>query len=193
MKKFIASLRLHLSMILFLLAALLLPAGAFAAEPAKDTMDMGGMSMDKPADVKTAKTLAKDVPTSYPLDVCPVSDQKLGAMGKPVVINYKGREVRFCCPACPKEFDKDPAKYLKKMDEQIIKKQKPAYPLATCVVSGDKLQHSEMGDPVDYIYKNQLVRFCCSGCVKTFEKNPAPYLKKLADARTAAAKKKSAK
>jgi hypothetical protein len=50
------------------------------------------------------------------LTTCPVSGDKLGAdMGKPVVIVYQGQEVKFCCPMCPAEFDKDPAKYMAKI------------------------------------------------------------------------------
>jgi hypothetical protein len=32
-------------------------------------------------------------------------------MGDPVVIVHEGVEVRLCCAACRKEFDRDPAKY----------------------------------------------------------------------------------
>jgi YHS domain-containing protein len=42
-------------------------------------------------------------------------------MGKPVVIQYEGHEVQFCCPSCQKEFKKDPAKYLKKIDDAAKK------------------------------------------------------------------------
>jgi len=70
-----------------------------------------------------------------------------------------------------------------------------AYPLATCVVSGDKLDEVTMGGPIDYVYQqngkpDRLVRFCCKDCVKDFEKEPAKYLKKIDEA--AAAKAKSA-
>ncbi len=50
------------------------------------------------------------------LKTCPVSGDKLGGgMGKPYVFIYKGQEVKLCCPDCKAEFDKDPAKYLKKI------------------------------------------------------------------------------
>ncbi len=60
----------------------------------------------------------------YPLDVCVVSGEKLGSMGKPAVLVHEGREVQFCCPACIPKFKEDPAKYLKKLDE-AERKQKP--------------------------------------------------------------------
>lgn len=57
----------------------------------------------------------------YTPTTCIVSGDKLGEMGKPVVFEYKGQEVKLCCKDCRKDFDKDPAKYLKKLEE---KKQK---------------------------------------------------------------------
>src|SRR3954468_18690921 len=58
---------------------------------------------------------------AYPLATCVVSGEKLGEMGKPVVIKHDGREVRFCCGECQKDFTKDPARYLNKLDEAAKK------------------------------------------------------------------------
>ena len=52
---------------------------------------------------------------AYPLKTCVVSGEKLDEMGKPVVINYKGTEVHFCCNGCIKKFNADPEKYLVKL------------------------------------------------------------------------------
>ena len=49
------------------------------------------------------------------LKTCPVSDEKLGEMGKPVVFVFEGQEVKLCCKGCKKDFDKDQAKYMKKI------------------------------------------------------------------------------
>jgi YHS domain-containing protein len=48
---------------------------------------------------------------------CPVSGDKLGEMDKPFAFTYKGQEVKLCCKGCKKNFDKDPAKYIKKIEE----------------------------------------------------------------------------
>lgn len=56
-------------------------------------------------------------PKPYPLDTCLVSGEKLGGMGKAYVFTYEGREIRFCCKGCMKDFKKEPAKYLKKLDD----------------------------------------------------------------------------
>ena len=54
----------------------------------------------------------------YKPDTCIVSDEKLGEMGNPVVFDYKGQEIKLCCKDCRKDFDKDPAKYLKVLEEK---------------------------------------------------------------------------
>lgn len=71
-----------------------------------------------------------------------------------------------------------------------------AYPLTTCVISGDKLEAGDMGPPINYVYKEEgkpdrLVRFCCKGCIKKFKKDPAKYLKEIDDAAAAKAAGKS--
>jgi hypothetical protein len=63
------------------------------------------------ADAKTEK------PKEDKLATCPVSGDKLGEMGKPFVFIYKDQEVKLCCKSCKKDFDKDPAKYMKKIRE----------------------------------------------------------------------------
>lgn len=51
------------------------------------------------------------------------------------------------------------------------------YPIDYCIVSGEKL--GDMGDPVKYEYKDRTVYFCCKGCIKKFEADPAKYLAAL--------------
>lgn len=54
-------------------------------------------------------------------EICVVSGDKLGEMGKPYVFEYKGQEIKLCCKDCRKDFDKDPEKYMKKLE---VKKEK---------------------------------------------------------------------
>ena len=84
--------------------------------------------------VTVALTAAADdaaKPKPYPLKTCVVSGEKLGGdMGDPYVFVYKdknvkddpGREIKFCCKDCRKDFDKDPAKYIKKLEAAEAKK-----------------------------------------------------------------------
>ena len=69
---------------------------------------------------------------SYPLQVCVVSDEKLGSMGKPAEYIYRAegqpdRLVMFCCSGCEEDFMKAPAEHLAKIDAAAAKS-KPAAP-----------------------------------------------------------------
>ena len=65
----------------------------------------------------TVRAEEKSTTKPYPLTTCVVSGEKLGSMGKPFSYDHEGREVRFCCKNCVKDFKKEPAKYLKKLDD----------------------------------------------------------------------------
>jgi YHS domain-containing protein len=67
------------------------------------------------AESKDASAAKKDTP--YPLSVCLVSDEKLGEMGEPHAIKYKGREIKFCCESCEKDFRDNADKYVAKLDK----------------------------------------------------------------------------
>jgi len=56
-----------------------------------------------------------------------------------------------------------------------------SYPLTTCVVSHDEVGGTS--DTVDALYDGRLIRFCCKGCVKSFNKNPEKYLKEIDSAK----------
>ncbi len=58
-------------------------------------------------------------------------------------------------------------------------KAKP-YPLAFCLVSGEKFAGSEM-TPFEMVHEGQTIKFCCKNCVKDFKADPKKYLTKLAD------------
>jgi YHS domain-containing protein len=72
-------------------------------------------------------TARADTSTNAPvkpdkLTTCPVSGEKLDSMGNPYVFVYQGQEVKLCCSGCKKDFDKDPAKYLKKIQDAAAPK-----------------------------------------------------------------------
>jgi hypothetical protein len=68
------------------------------------------------ADKKDAKAKA------YPLQTCIVSDEKLGEMGEPYAFVHEGQEIKLCCKPCQKDFNKNPKKYLKKLEKTDKKK-----------------------------------------------------------------------
>jgi len=46
--------------------------------------------------------------------VCPVMG---GKINKDLYVDYQGQRIYFCCKGCPATFEKDPEKYMKKLDE----------------------------------------------------------------------------
>ncbi len=159
------------------LAMISINAWTCSEHPAVRMTDKGACPLCEKELVRTKVTIqGTDAKTDlYTLTLCSVCSAEVGA--KPVILAIADREVRFCCGDCAKAFQADPATYFQKIDQKIIEKQAATYPLTTCPVSGETL--GSMGDPVDYIYNNRLIRFCCGSCVKAFKKDPAPTLAKL--------------
>ena len=55
---------------------------------------------------KIDEKIVADQLAIYPLETCPVSQQPLGAMGKPVNFVHNNRLVRFCCNGCVGPWDR---------------------------------------------------------------------------------------
>ncbi len=107
----------------------------------------------------------------YPLETCVVSGEPLeGDMGGPVDHVMGNRLVRLCCKSCKKDLAADPTPYLEKLDAAVVAAQRADYPAGTCPISGMEL--GAMGEPYDYVYAGRLVRFCCAGCIDSFDENP---------------------
>jgi YHS domain-containing protein len=68
----------------------------------------------------------KDTAKPYPLKTCIVTDEKLDAdpAMKSYTFVHEGQEVKLCCKSCLKDFKKEPAKYLKKLDKPADDKAK---------------------------------------------------------------------
>ena len=61
---------------------------------------------------------AEDTPAkSKPQTTCPIMG---GEINKEVYTDYEGKRVYFCCPGCIPEFKKDPAKYIKKLEDEGV-------------------------------------------------------------------------
>ena len=54
--------------------------------------------------------------TAEEQETCPVTDAKLGSMGKPIPVDVEGRKVWTCCAACPPKLKAAPARYLAKLE-----------------------------------------------------------------------------
>ena len=65
------------------------------------------------ADKKAEKKVIAVKP--YPLTTCIVAGDKLD--DEPCVFEYQGRQIKLCCNGCKKDFDKEPAKFIKQLEE----------------------------------------------------------------------------
>lgn len=110
----------------------------------------------------------------YPIDTCIVTGEKLGDSAINHVHN--NRLVRLGSAEAVAEFKSDPTKYLKALDDKIIEAQLPGYPMDNCPVGGPL---GSMGEPVNFIYMNRLVRFCCDNCRPKLTAKPNTYTAKL--------------
>jgi len=96
---------------------------------AKQAVDAHQHSPITIADSAARPAAAAKNAVPYPLDVCIVSGEELGSMGKPVSFIHEGREIKLCCKSCEPQFRKEPAAFLKKLDEAMKKQPaKPAKP-----------------------------------------------------------------
>ncbi len=120
---------------------------------------------------------------SYPLTTCVISGEELGSGGmKQVDLVRDGHLVSLCCKGCVKDFDKDPAANLKKIEAAVVAAQSADYPVDTCVAGGDKLDENA----VNLVVGTKLVKLCCNDCKKIVLAEPSKYLARVDQAYIAA-------
>lgn len=61
---------------------------------------------------------ATAAPKAYPLKTCIVSDNDLDSMGEQANFVHQGQTIKVCCKPCIAKFEKNPAKYLKKLESK---------------------------------------------------------------------------
>lgn len=114
----------------------------------------------------------------FPVNTCCVTGETLDPTSPKLhTFTHEGRLIVLCCPGCEKRFVADPARFLTNLDVMIKEQQGALYPLTACPTTGEEL--GGMGEPVEIIRDNFLVKFCCAGCVKGFEADPASTLETL--------------
>ncbi len=69
------------------------------------------------SEAKPEAGAAKPAATEIAQKTCPVMAGN--PINKDLYVDHNGRRVYFCCQMCVGKFKKDPAKYVKKLDEQL--------------------------------------------------------------------------
>lgn len=114
----------------------------------------------------------------FPVNTCPVTGEALDVNSPKLHhFDYEGRLIVVCCPGCESRFKADPARFVGNLDAMIKEQQGAQYPLTTCAVTGEEL--GGMGEPVEMMSGNYLVRLCCNGCKKAIEADPTAAIAKL--------------
>lgn len=79
-----------------------------------------------PSDHAKPKLSAEDQALADKQKNCPVGGEALGSMGTPVKVMVGDRAVFLCCEGCREAIEKEPEKYLAKLDAQATPAAEPA-------------------------------------------------------------------
>jgi YHS domain-containing protein len=89
------------------------------------------------------------------------ADLKCPVSGKPALtehaVDYNGGKVYFCCPNCPKAFEKDTAKYAEKANAQLVASGQAKQ--TKCPLTGKALNAEQK-----VTVAGVEVQFCCMNC-----------------------------
>src|SRR5271157_5473762 len=107
-------------------------AGLLTTNVARANDDSSGTHTLIRVDDRFDKAWLSDARAKYPIGTCVVSGERLEdhAESKRQDMIYRepgkpDRLVRFCCKSCIKDFEKDPARFLKLLDEAAAKNTHP--------------------------------------------------------------------
>jgi YHS domain-containing protein len=99
---------------------------------------------------------------------CPVTGEKIDSSSH---IDIQGQRIYMCCDGCASKIKADPDKYFKQAADQGILFENVQ---EKCPISGDKINKEIYLD-----YSGRRIYFCCSSCIKEFEKDPVSALTKM--------------
>ena len=91
----------------------------FSYEEKQVMMTALGIPADKIVQVRNPYNAEEIIKNFYPLDFCIVTGNDLGDMGGPVSYDHNGTLIKFCCKPCIPKFEKNPAKYLVLLREEL--------------------------------------------------------------------------
>lgn len=82
--------------------------------PAQSSQQMQGHEGHDHSQMAMTDESAKETVATGEQTICPVMGNPIN---KDIYVEYQGKKVYFCCPACKPEFEKDPAKYIAKLPQ----------------------------------------------------------------------------
>lgn len=129
-----------------------------------------GKCADKDAATKTNAACAECQPAKKVVQTtCPVTGQDID---KTLFVDHDGKRIYVCCTNCLEPVKKDPAKYIKQLEDAGVTVAKVQ---TTCPIM--------IGEAVDkklYVdHDGKRVYVCCRSCLATVKKDPAKYIKAM--------------
>ncbi|MFC1498386.1 hypothetical protein ACFLS1_07965 [Verrucomicrobiota bacterium] len=115
-----------------------------------------------------AKEAEAKKPELKPQTTCPVMG---GKIDKKQYVDHDGKRIYICCAGCLAPLKKDPAKYIKKLEDAGVTLAKVQ---TKCPVMGGKIDKKQYVD-----HNGKRIYICCAGCLTPLKKDPAKYIKKL--------------
>ena len=118
--------------------------------------------------INRGEKLTASIPKSSINGVCPVAGR---GVVPSATFTYKGKVIGFCCGDCLAKFSKEPEKFIGKVKEFKA----PAKPINTvCPITGKGIDPTKT-----FVYKKQLIGFCCGDCLAKFSATPEKFVSKV--------------
>lgn len=115
---------------------------------------------------------ATAIATATAQTTCPLMG---GKIDKKHFADHDGKRVYFCCPGCQAPFKKDPAKYIKKLEDKGVTLDKtPVAHQTMCPIMNKPIKKDLYVD-----HDGKRVYVCCKMCVRRVKGDPGKYIKKL--------------
>jgi YHS domain-containing protein len=121
--------------------------------------------------IATAAEAEGAAPAAQPAKLqttCPVMG---GEINRNLYVDYEGKRIYVCCKTCLGTLQKDPAKYIKKLEDSGVT---VATLQAACPVMGEKVNRDLYVD-----YEGKRIYVCCKDCIDAVKKDPAKYVASL--------------
>ncbi len=99
---------------------------------------------------------------------CPVMG---GAIDKNQYVDHDGKRVYICCEGCEAPLKKDPAKYIKALEDKGVT---VASLQTKCPVMGGAIDKALYVDHAD-----KRIYVCCEGCIARVKKDPAKTIQSM--------------
>jgi len=133
----------------------------------------GGLMLATGRAAETAKAEADVAAEVKVQTTCPVMG---GKIKQDLYVDVEGKRIYVCCKGCIAPIKKDPAKYIKKLEDDGVTVESVVKAQTTCPVMGGKIKQDLYVD-----VEGKRIYVCCKGCIAPIKKDPAKYIKKLED------------